>query len=195
MIKKEKYLAIRWGFLRFVNNIDEKAERFFVKRKKKIFLPCEDVYVISEHPRIVLEKAFPRVIANVYDIEKGGFTCFKEAKDFVSEDDYQAYGTFFSPLMKRAKQKHYIYGKKEYRSPFTYFARNLFHYTASYSLMMLFSGLTGIFSLYFACRNHVNHANIFFSYLERYNVLILNILPVVFICWLLYFITNSTALS
>ncbi|MBE6572853.1 MAG: hypothetical protein E7652_00495 [Ruminococcaceae bacterium] len=193
--KREAYLSVRWSFIGEVKALDVKIESFLNRKMKRVYIPDKDVCILSEHPRQLLENRFDSLTANIYDCEKRSFPCFKRSFDFIEEEHYEAYGAMFTSVMRNAAVRHYIRGKKVFGSAAAYIAKVVFHYAVSYSVMTAWSFAIGLSTLYFACRHHLQHANIFFSYLERPTVLLLNVMPVVFLCWLLYFIFNNTAIA
>ncbi len=198
IIKREKYLTLRWRFLSKVKRFDKRREVFFAKRGRKFILPEKDVSIISDNPDVVFGEYFEELgyslLCNEYDIAQKSFKDYKRPDEFA-EGEYGAIGTLSSPIMKKAAEKHYRYGKRIYKSPFNYFASKSIHYFICYTVMTVYAAVLGVIGLYFASATHINDGALFYSYFDNYLIIALNLLPIIFLCWLCYFIFNNIAVG
>lgn len=200
LVKKEKYLAKRWRFLASVKNLDKRLEKFVRREKRRIYIPDDEVIWLSEHPLCVME-AFSlacdrETVANDYDIESGTYNEFVPTAEMIDEDeDYLAYGTLCSPLMKRAADRVYIYRPFKVKSKAGCAILACLHYLFTYVGMVAWSLAVGFASLYWASRAFGEPEMLFESYFTNPLIVWLNVLPVVLITLLIYALFNSTSFA
>lgn len=198
--KKEKYLAKRWRFLSSVKGLDKKLEKFARREKRRLYIPNDEVIWLSEHPLCVME-AFSAVcdretVANDYDIESGVYNEFVPVAEMIDEsEDYLAYGTLTSPIMKRAAERVYIYRPFKVKHKASCIALACAHRIFTYVGLLVWSLAVGFASLYWAAEAFGDPGALFESYFNHPLIVWLNILPAVVLTWILYFVFNSASFS
>ena len=192
LISRKKYLETRWSFLPFVKNPHDKAKSFAAGRSKRVFLPTDDVWVLSEHPGFIVKKMCGRkVTANQYNNKKRAFHNFRLVTEMIG-----AYGDFRSPIMKKATVRNYVSGKKVYTGKRRYALHVSLNYAIDLIILIAGALIHSSVSLYYASANHEESAKLFASYFSIPRIFWLNTIPVVLLFLLLYFLFNrvSTAL-
>lgn len=200
IFNRQKYSELRWSFLSSVNALDERLNGYFAKNVKRFFLPSSELCVLSDAPGQVMS-AFSLVhgveaIGNECDAETKKYTDFRKAADMIPDgEEYEAYGTAFSPIMKRAAVKTYLYGKRKFRSRGGCIAAISAHYAFAYILMVAASIAVGFASLWWAAEPFEDRATLFASYFKVPYILLVNIIPVVVLTLLLYYLFNNPGVA
>lgn len=195
---REKYLRKRWSFLKQVKRLDDKLSRYF--KKQKIFLPSQEIEVVSDQPERVLsvfcEAYGLKLHANAYDMETCSFENFRTERELAAgEEPYTAYGTLRAPIMKDAARKIYVYGKWMTADRRRYIKEIAVHAVLTYAAMFVYAVALGYVSLHYAAGGAENPAELLSSYRSSPAVLLLNIAPVVLLMFLLYYLCNSAAVA
>lgn len=196
IISNEKYLEKRWSFLGKVENRNSKIRSFSAKIKKSISYQSSDITIVTNHPSEIVSKIMGKtVIGSEYDIISGKFTLFRDVTDYSKEKEYTAYGSLFSPIMRNASKRVYIYGKHKYNSAHTCIIALIFRYIISLCVILVVSVFWSVVAMYFSASAFSDPRGLFLSYFDSRMLILLNVLPVVVLCAGLWVITNSITFS
>lgn len=201
IVGKEKYLARRWSFLGSVSELGQKLDRFALRLKKRVFIPDGEIILLSAHPALVIEPIAEvcgcECVANDFDTDNRAFKNFALPQDLAGKAKYEAYGPAFDRLVKGAELKHYVLGRKIFKHRATVLALSVLWRIITYAAMLAWSLFLGYISLYWASRSFTygDPDKLFEAFLANPVTMRLNILPVVFVAAVLYFVSNSAAFS
>lgn len=198
LIPRQRYLEKRWSFLKYLQEPEKMLAAFF--KKQKPFLPDPEIEVVSDQPMQVLA-AFcePRGLslhANAYDVQSCRFENFRtEAALIEGEAAYTAYGTLRSPLMAGAAHKYYVYQNWITDDRRKYLKEIAFRAVLTYVALLIYAVALGYISLHYATFGSQDGAALYQSYMDSTEIQLLNIAPVVFTMFLLYFLFNNAAVA
>ena len=201
LVRREKYLAVRWSFLGSVKELGARLDRFAARLKKRVFLPDADVILLSEHPALVIEPIAEvcgcTCEANDFDTDNRTFKKFARPHEAVGNAKYEAYGPAFDKLHKGAEIKHYVLGRRIFKHRATVVALSAVRKILTCAALLAWSVFLGYVSLYWASRSFTYGSpdELFEAFLNNPVTVKMNVLPVVFLAAVLYFASNSAAFS
>jgi phosphoglycerol transferase MdoB-like AlkP superfamily enzyme len=203
VITEERYCDKRWRFLKNVTNLPEKAAKYWRKRRNRIhaILVDDDKLWISRYPEQVLaplaEKHGAVLFANAFDINEGCFSTFDTFDALYRKAARSAKPGLVVDSPRRAVntgiETVYVYNGKAFHSASS--CRRFQVLVGVYTILVLFcmgAGI-GLISMYFGASSML--LQMFLSYFKIPLLPVLNILPVVVLIFLMYFISNRVWLS
>ena len=203
VIAEERYHDMRWRFLKSVANVQEKAAKYWKKRRNRVYaiLADDDKLWISRYPEQILaplaEEHDAMLFANTFDINEGYFSSFDTFDALYRKAARTAKPGLVVDAPDRAVKTGietvYTYNGRAFHSARA--CRRFRVLIGIYTILVLLCmGIgIGLISMYFGASSML--LQMFFSYFKIPLLPILNILPVVMLIFLLYFITNRVWLS
>ena len=201
VISREKYLTVRWRFLRDLPDPELWAERFW--KKRKIWVPEEDLVVVLDHPELLISGLCRahnwKLTANAYDAAAGKFAQFSNRKELVPERIACACGSVGSWLLRRAEKPVYLYeiaGKQRKTSrKAVAVCAMLGRALVVWIGLLVYAILLGHVSLYFAGRAFPDYTELYAFYTSDRLLVCLNIAPIIWLIVLCYLLFNRAYLA
>jgi phosphoglycerol transferase MdoB-like AlkP superfamily enzyme len=200
IISKKKYYEKRWSFLKDVKMIEGKIDSFWKSRKKKFtnFVSEGEIMWISEYPEILLSNLAKlyqvELVANAYNTNISKVFNFKDSYQLYLEINSDAdklciYDNYNSKLKKIENAEFFIvYKHKFFKSVFSFLKYKTAYFLYSYLSLLIMGICIGLISMYFGAAYYLKP--MFNSYFKVHYLPVLNIFPVVFCIFLIYFISN-----
>lgn len=199
IISKKEYYEKRWRFLKDVRNIEDKINSFWKSQKRKFahIVSESEIVWISEYPEILLRNLAKlqgvELIANAYDISTKTFLNYEDIYHLYEKLDHNEKAVIYdeySSKLKKVKNTDFVNvsNHKAFDNVIKFWIYKSL-YTIYTCLMLLIMGISlGLVSMYFGASYYI--MPMFLSYFKVSYLAVLNIFPVIFCIFLLYFITN-----
>jgi phosphoglycerol transferase MdoB-like AlkP superfamily enzyme len=206
LINSKKYYEKNFRYLKKIPYIENLIKNFFIKNKslkfKLINKNDNDVFLISEYPKLLLENLLVNkeitLISNYYDI-KNGFKNFKNKYNFIegikkTESNICVFSNYNSKFKKYNNINfQFIYGEKIFKNPSKYYLYIILHNIFLMSLLVIFGALLGIISMYLG--SAYLKKEMFLSYFKIDYLVFFNLLPIILLVFLNYYIFNKIWIS
>ena len=196
IIKEMRYLEKRWSFLANLKNREKLIEGF--AKKAKFFIPESDMTVLSHHPNSIIKPMLCcKCVASEYDETEKKFLNYVNYSEYACscKSDFTAYGHISSPIMQSAFARVYVFGRKLFSSRVKYIRMRAVHFTSSVLFIAAVSSFWAVVGMYFSSRTYSARSELFKSYFSRFELVLLNILPVLITALLLWLLSNSVTFS
>ncbi|MCT8139923.1 LTA synthase family protein [Anaerobacillus sp. CMMVII] len=204
IIPKKKYLELRLGFLKDVNNLEEKVNSFWQSGRKQFMnhVSVGKIVWISEYPYVLLRDIANQhkveIVANTYDINAKAFYSFEAVEQLYEKtslsEKTRIFANYHSKLKKMKDAEFVIvYNHKFFVTSRRFWVYKLLNLAYTFFMLLMMGLSLGLISMYFGAAYFL--MPMFISYFKVENLLFLNVLPVVLIIFLLYFIFNRAWVS